>query len=58
MTKAKSQLACDPRVIRALRACDKIIHSLRENYFLSYYFPTSSYVAEITHLFAMADKGS
>ena len=25
---------------------------------LTYYFPTSSYVAEITHPFAMADRGS
>ena len=39
-------------------ARDKIIHSLRENYYLTYYFPTSSYVAEITHPFAMADRGS
>ena len=38
-------------------ARDKIIHSLRENYYLTY-FPTSSYVAEITHPFAMADRGS
>ena len=43
---------------RAARACDKIIHSLRENYYLTYYFPASSYVAEITHPFAMADQGS
>ena len=39
-------------------ARDKIKHSLRENYYLIYYFPTSSYVAEITHPFAMADRGS
>ena len=57
MTKAKSQLPCDPRVIRALRARQNY-NSLRENYYLTYYFPTSSYVAEITHPFAMADRGS
>ena len=25
---------------------------------LTYYFPTSSYVAEVTHTFAGADRGS
>ena len=55
----QSEIVARLRPSRNPRAArDKIIHSLRENYFLSYYFPTSSYVAEITHLFAMADKGS
>ena len=31
MIKAKSQFACDPRVIRALRERDKFINSLSEN---------------------------
>ena len=46
------------KIAAARCARDKIIHSLRENYYLTYYFPTSSYVAEITHPFAMADRGS
>ena len=29
-----------------------------QNYYLTHYFPTSSYVAEITHPFTGADRGS
>ena len=29
-----------------------------QNHYLTYYFPISSYVAEITHPFAGADRGS
>ena len=50
---ARLRSSCKARAARG-----KIIHSLRENYYLTYYFPTSSYVAEITHPFAMADRGS
>ena len=53
MTKAKSQLACDPRVMRAARATKLYTRSAR-----TIIYPTSSYVAEITHPFAMADRGS
>ena len=53
----KSQLACDPRVNRALRAPQNNALAPRELLF-NLLFPTSSYVAEITHPFAMADRGS
>ena len=56
-TETADRLQPSRNPIRALRARQNYTLAPRE-LLLTYYFPTSSYVAEITHPFAMADRGS